>query len=389
MTNTITLIIFIVVIITIGILLITIFNSNKSDSEPVVYDKVIPLISLLGYDKSFSVPNQTTYIEPIVEPTVETKVNPLPDDDNGDLVVSTQLINNIVIGKGYHELGPLYINMLEYPRSNTFRTGGKEIPVHSWYKYDNINMLKKDKNAWNQYLEDREQGQSHFLYDWTEVKKIVMPLLGEKIEYIGIIKAKKDKKTLYVDKMEASLDTHVDKLKENYYMTIPDDIATKYMNIPCYFMFHTHPISKYSDPYPSDIDLYTALDRSLLKMEVGAVLFSEYGVMVYYLHQKRITEITKKGGNLAFQTYCYDLLLAWNSFDSLLNTYLEDRINIIKKFGITMILIPSTLYLSINTFHPITSRYYDKHILQKYEFLEHVKSLIKKYTYESNKKNIK
>ena len=275
------------------------------------------------------------------------------------------------------------------------KLGSKEVtdstlPVHSWYKYNNMSDLMKDKKVYEQYLEDRYIGQSHFLYDWDEVLKVVKPILHKSMEYIGIIKAKDDKKTLYVDSMDPSPETDVKFLEKNEIIRISSDISNKYKNVPCYFIFHTHPISELIDPFPSGTDIVIAIERSYGGYGVGDVLISEYGVIVYYLKQDMIDKQCKYHKELIMNTYIYNVLAAWESCKSMKNFHISKRIKTIKKFGLTMAILPTPYFIDQDMFVTYNSDMpYARIRNADHEFLNEIKYIIDDIKKEYEKRDQK
>lgn len=237
--------------------------------------------------------------------------------------------------------------------------------------------MYNDPDAWHQYLVDRENAQMSFYFDWNLVLEEVMPLVNDKtVEYIGIIRARDDKKTLYVHKIESSNSN--ERVSNSYVRSVPVELVKKYSAIPGYFMFHTHPAGVNADPMPSDVDLYMAIVNTPYRQFMGEIVIGEYGIIVYYLNNIRFDNILKQGSKLAFYTYCYDVIMAWNSINSMTVIRLQDRLLMAEKYGITMLIVPSPLYISDNHFKEFVPKIlYDRFIKTKYELLDHIKETIK------------
>jgi hypothetical protein len=250
--------------------------------------------------------------------------------------------------------------------------------IHNWYEYDTWESLKNNKSHWKQYLDDRICGRKHFKFNWDEILKTVMPLVNnETVEYMGVIRARDDKKTLYVHSLESSKNDTT--TSNTYVRSVPAEIVAKHKEIPGYFLFHTHP-AKISDPFPSDGDIYFALHDNIDKHFLGQIVIGAYGIIIYYLPDKRFDEIMMQGDMLAFYTFCYDVIMSWNSINSMGRIKLRDKIKIIEKFGVNMIIIPSSDYISDNYFkHLVPNILFDRFIESKHELLDQIKSRVRYY----------
>jgi hypothetical protein len=297
--------------------------------------------------------------------------------------------DNKIIHSGYLKY---FKEMSNYTRNCSIRGGnsGKTLlKTHSWYNFDNWEELENDKFAWMQYKIDRKKARYNFLFDWSDIIKELSPIVNkDNIEYIGIIRARPDKKTLYVHEMESTVNSNIS--NKSYLYTISDKFVKKYIKIPGYFLFHTHP--KNGDAMPTDSDIYMSLLHSLTQYFIGEVVVGSYGIIIYYLNDKRYNDIIKQGGLLAFYTFCYDVIMSWNSVNSMESIRLDDRLLLLEKFGLTMILIPSALYISLNQFKQIKPEIlFDRFIKTKYELLDIIKEIIKREEYKElkNKNRLK
>jgi hypothetical protein len=258
-------------------------------------------------------------------------------------------------------------------------------PSFSWYKYNLWSELRNDEIEWHNYYTDRVGRFNNFLFDWSKVFKEVMPHVhNETIEYMGVIRVDpKDNKTLYVHEMEGS---HGDdeKISESYSRSVSPKIVEKYTKIPGQFLFHTHP-SQVSNPFPSDADLMLALQLSLDGYYTGHVVIGNYGAIIYYLNENRFVEIMKEGNLLAFYTYCYDVGMAWNSIHSMTRNKLKDYPDLLAKFGITMIIIPSPTYIRDNFYLWNHDILVDRFIKTKYSYLDHIRDTVIDYEHKEIK----
>lgn len=296
----------------------------------------------------------------------------------------------IAFRKYYKKYGSYEKTTFDKAISNVMmeKTGGTSKKVHNWYNYDSWSDLKKSKKHWEEYMNDRSCARETFLFDWSKVLKKIMPYVNnKKMEYIGTIRAEDDKKTLYIHKMESS--KHDKRISDSYVRSVPEKLVKKYYQIPGYFVFHTHPIDVDGDPFPSDSDIYASLWNSLEYYFVGDVVIGEYGVIIYYLTDERVSEILRRGKLLAFFTFAYDSLMAWNSMTSMYSYKLEDQILNIEKFGYRMIIIPSYVYISHNYFHTWNSKILiDRFIKTKHELLDYIKGQIRREELKEKKNSI-
>lgn len=206
-----------------------------------------------------------------------------------------------------------------------------------WIQYGTWTRIKKDKEAFDQYIKYRNKVHNSFKFDWTNVWKQVKPKLYIKKESIGLIKCELDGKTLYVDCMHTS--------RTDY---ISHTLTKKYSNKIGYYIFHTHPIDKKVSPLPSDQDILVSLLYSLDLTFLGEVLISEYGIFIYYLPMSIRNHILQNNNYLAYFTYCYNVISAWNSFLSMNKYRIQDRISILKRFGMHIHHISTKKYIEDN-----------------------------------------
>jgi proteasome lid subunit RPN8/RPN11 len=260
-----------------------------------------------------------------------------------------------------------------------------KISKNKWDDYTSWDDLMNDEKLWKKYLTTRYNLCKDFLFDWTEVLKATHhAVYNETNEYIGIIKLRNDNKTLYVDKMESANDETSTK---SYLRSVPANLVRKYTDMPAAFIFHTHPSKLNADPFPSDADLVKATYNAYDRLFFGECVISEYGIFVYYLTDERFDKLMKIGKDLAFYTFQYDAMMSWNSIYSVEKFKLDDRLKMLNKFGIKMILIPSSLYISHNfskVFYPyvVTD---DKFIDTKYELLKAIEAQIKREEIKKSK----
>lgn len=214
----------------------------------------------------------------------------------------------------------------------------------SWIEYDTWNELFKDRKAYNQYLIERDRVQNKLNFNWSNIWTQLKPKLYTNKEWTGLISYRKKSKSLYISKILSSNKEQVSKSANQ-----------KLKNKVTYFIFHTHPCNIKYDPLPSDSDIFMALKNSFNKETFGEVLVSEYGIFIYYLPSYISDKIYKINGELGFYMFCYDVLSTWNSHSSMHNISLNDRLNLLKKFGISIHHIPSDKYIEDNK-HKYTSK---------------------------------
>lgn len=252
---------------------------------------------------------------------------------------------NAIIGLNQNTDKGLYSNIPKcLDTTSTFLDRYK--PSHAWYKHKTWKSLFANEKDKSSYLDDINVAYYRFYFNWVNVFNKVVPFVkNEPREAIGIIKCEDDGKTLYVDEMEVC--NHSRKLSSNsaYDATIHPSLVTKYFNIPCYFIFHTHPKGT-GDPWPSDNDIEILLEYNYHNRHLAHVVISEYGAIIYFLNKKVIDELRSQG-KLMYYTFCYDLLSAWNSYTfSAFNVKNSDLIDFMSKFGLHIIVVPSPLYIS-------------------------------------------
>lgn len=252
----------------------------------------------------------------------------------------------------------------------------KAYSVHSWYKHTSWDTLIDSAES-GHYVTDREHARLDFLFDWEKVFAQVWPYVkNETHESIGVIRADNDRKTLFVYKMELA------KTLENndsYAAGISYELVEKYADIPGYFLFHTHPLGINADPFPSDADIYSCLLDCYTNRYVGHAVIGEYGIIVYYLNQNRFLQLLP-GGPLKYFTFCYDLINAWNAYtNSSIHINQRDRVSFLEKWGFTMVVIPSSKFISDSHDKVYTPGViHDRFIKTKYELLDRIKNYIKK-----------
>jgi proteasome lid subunit RPN8/RPN11 len=220
-------------------------------------------------------------------------------------------------------------------------------PSHVWYAHKTWRSLFSNEKDKAKYLDDINVAYYRFYFNWRNVFDKVVPYVKhEPREAIGIIRCKDDGKTLYVNEMEVCNHSRTSISKDSTYIaSIHSSLVTKYFNKPCYFVFHTHP-KGVGDPWPSDNDIEILLEYNYHNRHLAHVVVSEYGAIIYFLDKHVMTELRSQG-KLTFYTFCYDLLSAWNACTfSAFNVKNSDLIDLMSKFGLHIIIIPSPAYIS-------------------------------------------
>jgi hypothetical protein len=195
-------------------------------------------------------------------------------------------------------------------------------------------------------------------------------------EHIGIIRLEDDNETLYVHDMEDSVS------KEStgvYARSIPTNIVSKYAAIPGYFIFHTHPKGIGADPFPSDVDIFSSILHSYNNEYLGSVIISKYGVIIYNMVPERLEAIYSSLGlkrSLNLFTYSYDILMAYNALNSMGPHKLQDKIDIMLKYGIKILVIPSSEYIRDQDEIWSNNIIFGKIIDKKFELLESIRKSI-------------
>lgn len=251
----------------------------------------------------------------------------------------------------------------------------KNTQLHSWYKHKTWKSLRNNKDDWDAYLKDMKRARDMTM-DWREVYDQMMPIVYKsKNEFIGVIRAYDSERL----KIHSFQEVKSNSKHGTYSKEIPSEVVNKYINIPGYFLFHTHPKTD-CDPFPSDIDIYSCLQDCLEDKFYGQVVICIYGIIIYYITREEINRIFKIGGMLAYQTFCYDVIMAWNSITSMENFKLSDKINLLDRFGIKMVVIPSPEYIHAELYKSYRSKILvDRFINTKYKLLDIIKERIKFY----------
>lgn len=251
-------------------------------------------------------------------------------------------------------------------------TTSKEI--HSWYKYKTWFELFDNEEDCVEYLIDRKNAYINFLFVWDKVLKEVLPLIHDKHEYIGVIRADDTKKNMYVHKMERS---PVLNKSDSYGAGISEQLVEKYTKIPGYFLFHTHPDNEYNEPFPSDADIFTNLLQCSQRWFVAHVIVCKYGIIMYYLDPEKTDKLIKESA-LKFFTFCYDLISAWNAFlNSTSPIKIKTKEQFLRTWSYNIVVIPLPSYISEQ--NKIFKGYvlYDRFIKTKYNLLDKLRYEIK------------
>jgi hypothetical protein len=228
-----------------------------------------------------------------------------------------------------NEIHPLGDAMYEYARSLKEAdrippqiTGGaaKKVPdkpppaLKPWTKYKTWKDLVEDPGACQDYQNQRKEAIYEPNFDWSKVLEIVNPLLAENREFIGVVNAEKDGRTLYVTAHEAS-PVEAGSIKDGVtFASVPSELVAKYGNMPGLFIFHTHPADERGSPLPSSQDLACAIHFSAMGRYAASVVISKYGVLAYGLNRTGYDTINEaKNWELASSNLIYDVCAAHES----------------------------------------------------------------------------
>lgn len=196
-----------------------------------------------------------------------------------------------------------------------------------WTQYDTWDELFKDDIVFEQYIKARSKAHKSFKFNWNKVRQELEPKVADNKFYMGILKCEQDGKTLYVDQISNSVDDQM-----------------KYVDTVGHFIFYIFG----SSDMLSDNNIYTSLIHSYELRFFGDVYISNYGVFTYYFPIDIRTKILYNGKTLGFYTFSYNVISLWNSFDGMITYKLQDKLNMLKKFGICIHHIPSDKYIKDN-----------------------------------------
>ena len=163
------------------------------------------------------------------------------------------------------------------------RSPDKKKARKPWAEYKTWKELHADKGALADYFAQRAESLNNPDFDWSPVMRTVEPLLAADREYIGIVNAEADGRTLRLDAYEASPVTVGSAKSDTTFASVPAELVSKYAEMPALFIFHTHPSDPRGSPLPSSHDLSTALYFSAVSRYAASVVISRYGVLVYGL----------------------------------------------------------------------------------------------------------
>lgn len=302
-------------------------------------------------------------------------------------------IDNIIYDSISNRRDDESISDLYSSANNVVVIGGNNSLIkkkHNWYKFNTWKELNADKKARIEYIQDRNYARSHMTFDWKLIYKKVMPYIYCKKthEYVGVIRAESNGKSLYVHKMESS---NISTSKGNALRYVPANLVSKYSKIPSYFMFHTHPANIGGEAYPSDIDIYSAILNTYYGRFVGEIVVSEYGIIIYYLSNEKAKKISQTTNpELSLFHFCYDIVMAWNVISHKDKFKLTDQVNFLKEYGVIMMVIPTPNYVAAATLQTFTVPLLTGRFRTgKYELLDKVQKIINEIELEEEIKNKK
>lgn len=243
------------------------------------------------------------------------------------------------------ELHNLKYNINKKSINNIDINGGRDNgKIHEWYKYNTFDELINDKILNKQFKNDMYDGRNTMLFDWTEIQKISNTLITDTHEHIGVIRAKNDKKTLYIHKMEKIIPEKV----------TSTNLMQKYSDIPCYFLFQTR-LDDGSDPFPTNNDILLSCLNSLNNKIIGHIILSKYGIIIYYLTTDHIDKFDTNTKYLGGLTCIYAIISVWNAFVIGTSWKWHERLHSLRKYNMIMTILATPMYISddvLTIMHP-------------------------------------
>ena len=194
---------------------------------------------------------------------------------------------------------------------SALRVGGAPAakPRRPWTAYATWAELDADPGALAAYFAARTEAINNPAFEWGGVFAALAPLLHENREYIGVLNAGADGRTLEVTALEASpLETGS---IEGRFAGVPEELVAKYGERPALFIFHTHPADTRGSPLPSSQDLTAAIYLGVLGRFAASVVVSRYGALVYGPDWGAYKAVNQaRDWELALLNLCHDVAAA-------------------------------------------------------------------------------
>jgi hypothetical protein len=150
-----------------------------------------------------------------------------------------------------------------------------------WAEYATWDELQKDEGAVAAYMTQRTAAIEDPDFDWSPVLAAMRPKLAENREYIGVVNASKDGRTLHVTQSEASPTAAGEIDSDTSFASIPSSLVASHSSRPGLFLFHTHPDDLRCCQFPSSHDLSAAIHFGISARFAANAVISRYGVFVY------------------------------------------------------------------------------------------------------------
>lgn len=189
--------------------------------------------------------------------------------------------------------------------------GKTPAPRKPWVKYATWEALRADRGALHAYVAQRAAAIGNPDFDWGPVLAEIGPRLAERREYIGVVNAGRDGRTLQVTQVEASPVAAGEGGGETTFASVPAELVARHGARPGLFLFHTHPDDPRCCPYPSSHDLAAAIYFGTAERFAANAIISRYGVFVYSLDWPAYRAIkAAKDPQLAALNFSHDVVAA-------------------------------------------------------------------------------
>jgi len=195
------------------------------------------------------------------------------------------------------------------PRTPKKRAPAPPPAQKRWTEYATWKELQADEGATAEYFAQRAEAINSPEFDWGPVLREILPRLAEGREYIGLVDAEEDGKTLRLKAYEASPIEAGKTDSETTFAAVPAELVTKYAERPALFMFHTHPADPRGSPLPSSHDLSTAAYFAATGRYAASVVISRYGVLIFTLDWSGYKAVNEaKDWSLALSNLSHDIV---------------------------------------------------------------------------------
>lgn len=220
--------------------------------------------------------------------------------------------------------------------------GAKPKSAKPWSAYPSWGALHGDKKAVAAYFAQRAEALNNPDFDWAPVLRELAPRLLENREYIGLVNAEADGRTLRLEACEASPIEAGTMESDTAFAAVPAELVRAYAERPALFLFHTHPSDPRGSPLPSSHDLSTALYLAAAGRFAGSVVVSRYGALLYTLDwggYKAVNEA--KDWGLALSNLSHDVVAAHEAVRSWAAHSLADYLAFYPRHRLMLVAWPS------------------------------------------------